>query len=34
MDALGLTAAESANLVWIALVVVIFALGFIAGQQR
>jgi len=34
MDVLGLSPADSANLIWIGLVVVLFALGFIAGQQR
>jgi hypothetical protein len=34
VDALGLAAGEAQNFIWIALVVVVFALGFIAGQQR
>jgi len=31
---MGLDLVDAVNIVWVGLVVVVFALGFIAGQQR
>jgi hypothetical protein len=34
MDSLGLASGEALNVIWIGLIVVVWALGFISGQQR